>query len=216
MPKKRQAQQRKANDKEGNKYDKIFKENLQRFIPALLNKVLKIKVNRMENLPQAKVQTTKEVEADFVKIIYNEEYPDGCIVQIEFEAKDEKKTDAKMLQYAAIEHLKYGLPIDLRMIYLLRGRPRNIKGEVKFCDLVFRYPVYCTEEISFREFIYSDVPEEVILAVLANPENKKPSEIIRLILERLHKLRGNSKEFYKFINQLLHRSPFGKNHVHVA
>ena len=156
----------------------------------------------MENLPEVKIQTTKEVEPDFLKLIYNQKYPDGCVVQIEFEAKDEKKTDAKMLQYVAMNHLKYGLPVDLHLIYLLRGRPRNIKGEVRFGGLVFRYPVYCTDEISYREFIYSDVPEEVILAVLADPEDQKPAGIVRMILERLYQLRGNTREFYKFINQL--------------
>lgn len=202
MPKKRQPRKRFLPDQEGNKYDKIVKENLQKFIPALISKVLKIEVQRTENLPQVKIQTTKEVEPDSLKIIFNDQYPRGCLLQIEFEAKDEKNTDARMLQYVAIEYVKYRLPVEIHLIYLLQGRPKNIKGGIKFNNLTFRYPVYSLDEISFREFIYSEVPEEVILAILASPEDKTPTEVIRLILGRLVQLRGKDTELYKFINQL--------------
>ena len=41
-----------AKDQEGNKYDKIIKENLQSLVPALLRKVMNITELRLENLPQ--------------------------------------------------------------------------------------------------------------------------------------------------------------------
>ncbi len=67
MPKKRQPPQKKVNDKEGNKYDKIIKENLQSLIPALLKSVMNLTDIRLENLPQVKLQTTVE-RARFFKI----------------------------------------------------------------------------------------------------------------------------------------------------
>ena len=80
MPKK---PQKKAN-REGNKYDKILKENLENLIPAMLRAVIHVGPVRLENLPQVKLQSTIEREPDFVKKMYTGEYPDGCTLQIEF------------------------------------------------------------------------------------------------------------------------------------
>jgi len=115
---------------EGNKYDKIFKENLQALLPALIHKVLKINILRMENLPEIRVQTTKEAEPDFLKKVFTDEHPDGCILQIELEAKDERNIDAKALYYIAAEYLKFQVPIDLRMIPP-EGQAQAHQGRIK-------------------------------------------------------------------------------------
>ncbi|MEK7255643.1 MAG: hypothetical protein AAB316_12920, partial [Bacteroidota bacterium] len=187
---------------EGNKYDKIIKENLQALLPALIRKVLKTKVRRMENLPAIRVQTTKEAEPDFLKKVFTDEHPEGFILQIEMEAKDEKDADAKMLYYVAAEYLKFMLPVDLRMIYMLKGKPKNITGEVGFFGLKLTYPIYRLDEISYRTFISSRIPAEVVLSILADPEEKSGEEILQLILGRLVALRGKSRSLWKFINQL--------------
>jgi len=57
-------------------------------------------------------------------------------------------------------------------------------------------------EISYREFVYSDVPEEVVIGMLADPEELDGEQIVRLILDRLVTIRGNSSSLRKFINQL--------------
>lgn len=61
---------------------------------------------------------------------------------------------------------------------------------------------YCLDEISYREFVYSDIPEEVVIGILADPEGLDGEQLVRLILERLVKLRGKSSSLRKFINQL--------------
>ncbi|MEK7255516.1 MAG: hypothetical protein AAB316_12270 [Bacteroidota bacterium] len=200
--KRRKPTPRKPGDNEGNKFDKIVKENLRALTPALLDKVLKIHTARMENPPEVRVQTTEEIEPDFVKIIFNDEYPEGCLLCVEFEAKDEIGTDDTMLHYVAAQRKKYRLPVDLRMVWLLPGEPKNITGEDSFCGLKFTYPVYLLHEISFREFLFSDKPEEVVWSILCNPDGVNREEIIRLILERLVKLRGKSRSLNKFIKQL--------------
>lgn len=199
MPKKAK---KKTTSKEGNKYDKIIKENLQNLIPALQRQVIKLENARFENLPQVKLQTTIEREPDFLKIMFSDTYPDGCLFQVEFEGKDEKETGYRMLEYGAILVRKFKLPIEQHVIYLLEGEPVNLTGTVGFKNIYCRYHVHCLWKISYLNFIQSNDPEEVLLSILANPDGEPPGVIIRLILERLIQLRGNSLTTKKFIRQL--------------
>ncbi len=187
---------------EGNKYDKILKEGMEASAPALIRVVLKLQVNRLENLPEIRVQTTTEVEPDYAKLAFTDEFPNGVTLVLELEAKDEKGTDENMLYLVGAELKKFGKPVDLRLIYLLRGKPKHITGKVHFCGLHFEYPVYLIEDFSYREFLYSDKPEEVVLSILADRENLSGEEIVDLIVERLIALRGRKRVLNKFIKQL--------------
>lgn len=202
MAKRRASKKPSPASLEGNKFDKILKENLETLIPSLERNVFKIKVFESENLIQVKQQTTKEKEPDFLRKAKTNQYPEGCIQHVEFEAKDSKNTDARMLEYVASEHRKHKLPIDLRLVYLLEKPPINVTGKVAFGKLDFSYPVYVLYQTSYREFIDSKAPEDVILSVLANPDGDDKQDIVRLILARLLLLLGDSQELWKFINQL--------------
>ena len=202
MPKKRNTETTSNKGKEGNKYDKIFKENLESLIPALIRSVLKLGKIRLKNLPQVKLQTTIEREPDFLKIMYSDEYPDGCILQIEFEGKDEKETDYRMLEYGAILVRKLKLPIDQHLIFLPEKKPQQVSGSVKYKNIFCRYRVHCIGEISYQQFITAEAPEEVLLSMLASHDNEPPETVIRLIIERLIQLKGSSLATQKFIKQL--------------
>ncbi len=187
---------------EANKFDKIAKENFEAMIPTLFRIVFRMKVHRMENPPKIRIQTTREVEPDWMKIIFNDEYPEGCLFVLEFDTGDGKWTDARALNYTSVAHLEYRLPVDFRLVYFSQGKPKNISGKVAFCKLNFEYPVYCFEDYGYEPFINSEAPEDVIAAILANFEGKSPEEIIGIIMRRLVELKGNTKELWKFIHQL--------------
>ncbi len=130
MPTPRKQKPTKSKVNEGNKYDKIIKENLQSLIPALLRRVMRLVDIRLENLPQIKLQTTLEREPDFLKKMYSENYPGGCILQIEFEGRDEKETDYRILEYGAIIVRKFKLPVEQHLVYLLEGKPHTSAGSL--------------------------------------------------------------------------------------
>jgi hypothetical protein len=189
-------------DSEANKYDKILKENITSLIPVFINKILKMKLIRMENLPEIRVQSTIEAEPDFARRAFSDQYTKGFILQIDFETTDSPYVDSKILKHIALQHEKYKLPVDVNLIYLRKERPKYIKGNINFFGVDVKYPIFCLSEISFKEFIYSDIPEEVILSILADPEDKPIEEIVRMILERLVFLQNNTVPLRKFINQL--------------
>lgn len=198
---KRRSSRRIAN-KEGNKFDKIIKENLEALLPALARKVLGIHLHRMENLPQHKIQTTRELEPDFIKLAYTDRFPEGCVLHLEFQGQDRRNTDSRMLQYVAVEFHHFQLPVQLHVIHLPQRPPRHTTGTVKFEGLEFSYAVHFLGAMDYRTFLHSSIPEEVLLALLANPEPMKAIDIIAFILRRLLELTGDKDEIWKFINQL--------------
>ncbi len=202
MASKTSLKEKNPNKSDGNKFDKILKENLEAMVPVLFRKVLKIKIDRTENLPQIRNQITKESEPDFLKMAFSGEYPKGFLLQIDFESKDERATDARMLEYLGVAFRKYRLPVDLHLVYLPKGKPRYFTGKIKFFGLNYEYPIHVLSEIDYREFLSSDVPEDVLMAIFADPGGLSATEILRLIVEKLARLKGKSTELNKFINQL--------------
>ncbi len=199
-----QKKLKKTSEKEeGNKYDKIFKENLRELTPALLKVVLKMEGYRLEPLPQIKLQTTIEKEPDFLQIIFDKESPNGRLLHIEFEGQDEKITDWRMEEYAGIEGKVYQKKVEQHLIYLGEGRPKNIKGEIPHKFYTFRFKVHFISELSFKEFLYGETPHEVIFAILADPVGFSVEEVIIFILERLVQLTGKNIAIRKFIKQLI-------------
>ena len=186
---------------EGNKYDKIIKENLCELAPAILRKVLGLQDIRMKDLPQTRQQTTIEREPDFLKLVYDKTHPKGRIVQIEFEGKSEKHMNARLLEYLGIVYRKYLLPVEQHLVYIGSGKP-NINCKIEFGNLKYHFSVHYFSEIHYEQFLFSNQPEEVILSILASPGKETPAHIIRMILERLLHLRGDSRETLKFIRQL--------------
>ncbi len=189
------------NKQEGNQYDKIIKENILSLIPALLKRVLGIENYRLEDLPIIKLQTTIEREPDFLKLIYDKEFPKGRILQIEFERGNETYMEMRMLEYCSIIYRKFKKPVEQHLIFM-GSQPSTMKTKIEFLGLSYKYKCHNLCEISYKKFIDSKHPEEVILSILANKDDLQAEEIIRLILKKLVYLKGDSIATRKFIKQL--------------
>ncbi len=192
-----------ASKKEGNKYDKLIKENLPVLAPVLIEVLIGLKDYRLVALPQVKLQSTVEKEPDFMQKVLDARTPEGRILQIEFEGQDEEITDWRMQEYAGLEGKIYTLEIEQHLIYYGKGKPKNIKGRIKHTHYTYRYKVHYISSVSYRRFLYSEDPEVVVFAILAKPDGTSVQEIIRLIIERLIQLKGDEIALKKFIRQLL-------------
>ena len=69
-------------------------------------------------------------------------------------------------------------------------------------NLNFNFEIISFNSIPYEEFIDSDIPEEMILAILADFTNEKPEKIIKKLLEKIDGL--DKGTFYKqrIVNQL--------------
>ncbi|MEK7257745.1 MAG: hypothetical protein AAB316_23510, partial [Bacteroidota bacterium] len=170
---------------EGNKYDKVFQENMRELAPHLAEMLFGLDDYQFLPLPQVRMQTTREKAPDFLQIVKDKRTPKGRLFQIEFEGKDRKSMDWDMHDYAGMAGKIYRLEIEQHLIYYGKGKPKNIKGKLEHRLYTFLYLVHPIHEISFQEFLHKDKPQVVVFAILANPEGHGTEEIVRMILERL-------------------------------
>jgi predicted transposase/invertase (TIGR01784 family) len=199
--KKSSANKKESPKIESNQYDKIIKENLKPLLKPLLRRVLGLKFLKMKFLPVTKQQTTLEREPDFICLIYSQEYPNGIIIHIEFQTDGDPQMADRILEYVGIERRRYRLPVLPFVICIGEDRP-FISNEICENGLHFTFPVHYLCDEPYHDFIQSNNPEEVILAILANFEGKTPEEIISMILNRLYELRANSPLLNRFLIQL--------------
>lgn len=158
--------------------------------------------HEIKSLPDIKQQVTQEKEPDFLRLVINDEYPEGVVVQLEFETSDYPKMDKRMLDYIGILHKNTNKPVLQYVLFLGEGKA-EMNNQLNFGNLKFFFPVINIEDFHYSEFMNSTHPEEVILALLGNHEELTDDEILELILSRLVELKGDTIEIGKFTQQLI-------------
>ena len=187
--------------RQSNYIDKIIKENCLSLLPFICSRILQIPIDKMENFPEMKQQITREKEPDFLRMIYNSKYPKGAVFHLEFELKDSTKMLARMLEYIGILFKKTQKPVLQYVLYLGKGKAK-MRSKIRFEQLDYAFRVINIEDFSYLDFINSDVPEEVLLALLMKHDRVSDEELLTLIISRLFILRGKTSEMKKFLNQL--------------
>ncbi len=185
---------------EGNLYDKIFKENAESiFLPLIEqrigHKIVSFKPAKM------KVQTTLEREMDF---FYDIETLDGAefLLHLEFQTEDEPEMIYRKGEY-------HGIALNLRkkeikhiVIYLGTKTPTMLTQLPE--NQIYRgFDLVNIHAFNHKELLQSQVPDVIILAVLADYPHEKAESILRLILRQLKAVCTNRSELSKYIKQLI-------------
>jgi len=108
-----------AQKQEGNKFDKILKENFEVVLPPFLERYFGLNIVEFEKL-DTKLQTTIEKETDFIRIVTTAE-GERFILHIEFQAKNETDMIYRIKEYDGIIQRKYQLEIRHYVIFLGAG-----------------------------------------------------------------------------------------------
>ena len=181
-------------------YDKIFKENIIALLLPLTEKYLGIAIVAEEVLPE-KMQVTQEREADFLRKVTTKEQQE-LILHLEFQSTDSPIMDARMLEYYAIHHKKYSLPIKQFVLYIGRKDIRYMTGKVDTEAIAFRYQMIDIRKFKSAELLESNIPEEILLALLGNYERATGVEVIRKILAKLNEKVLDKSVLVRYLNQL--------------
>ncbi len=182
-----------------NNYDKIIKENLEAVLLPLIQKLLQIEPESMEEIPDD-LQVTLERKPDLLKKV-TVLTGDVFILHIEFQTIDDPLMHYRMLEYRALLMRKYMLPVRQVVLFLGKGTSA-MPDEMNAEDLHFRYTLKSIQEYHYATLLASEIPEEIILAILGNFDNEEPIEVVRKILERLQKLSANQPKLQRYIRQL--------------
>jgi hypothetical protein len=186
--------------KEGNAYDKILKENIEKIFRPLIEKRLGIKIGKSIPLKE-KMQTTVELEMDFFyEIVSLEGNP--FILHLEFESGNNLEMVYRVGEYHGMSLRRKKLPIRHIVVYLGNETP-TMRTQLKPEEVYTGFELLNVKTIDKDEFLSSQVPEVVLMAVLANYKPEETESILWQILNSLKKLVSNKKTLTKYVNQLM-------------
>jgi len=184
---------------EGNKYDKILKENFESVLRPLFERYLGIQIIEFEKL-DPKLQTTVETETDFMRIVGTEK-GERFILHIEFQSHNEKGMIYRVKEYDGIIQRKYQLEIRHFVIYL-GAKPMTMRTQLQEHEVFRGFDTLSIKDLNFDEFLASQIPEEIIFAILADFKGEQPEQVIRSIIEKLKRVSPDPAALKKYIAQL--------------
>jgi predicted transposase YdaD len=182
-----------------NDYDKIIKENIATVFLPLAAKYLGIRIVRSEELKD-KLQTTIEKETDFIRTVET----DGggrFILHLEFQSVDEEGMIYRMQEYYGLLRRKYRLPVKQFVIYLGQNTSR-MQTQLAPEEVFTGFTLQSLRDYYYESLLASDVPEEIILAILGDFRGKKPADVLKGILGKLKAISRDEITLRKYIRQL--------------
>ncbi len=107
----------------------------------------------------------------------------------------------RMQKYYAMIHSKYRLPIVQVVFYFGRGISK-MTNSYSYRKNSFHYELISIQEFSYRTFLESDKPEELIFTILADFEGKSKEEIVEKIFSKAKILLNETNLMGKFVDQI--------------
>ncbi len=186
--------------KEGNLYDKIFKENAEAIFLPLIERELGIQIKTFRPYV-AKLQTTLEREMDFFYEI--ETMDDECfLLHLEFQTEDELDMVYRNAEYHGIALNLRKMEIRHIVVYLGINKPTML-SQLPLKQVYKGFDLIDLHSFDHNELLQSQVPDVIILAVLADYAPEKAESILRLIMRQLKAVCQNPSELSKYIKQLV-------------
>ena len=186
--------------KEGNAFDKIMKEIVEKIFRPLIEQKLGVKI--VKSIPlKEKMQTTVEVEMDFFYEIITDT-GEHFILHIEFESGNNLEMIYRVGEYHGMSQRRTKLPIRHFVVYL-GLEPPTMRTSLKPEEVFTGFNLLNVRTLDTNKLLSSQIPEEVLMAVLANYPPDEAEIVLRKIVENLKKLVRNKRVLKKYINQLM-------------
>lgn len=186
-------------DQGAHRYDKILKENLERFILYFAENVLKLPIQHSQIL-DPKLQTTIEREPDVLRLV-KPQNGEPYILQIEFQTYDQKDMVYRMAEYKAILQRKYQLPVQQYVIYLGKGLSK-MSISLPPAQRINDFQLLHFSHFRYTDFLHAGEPEIIILAILSDFLGHDPEFVITQILEQLKSNTTSPEDLKKYLLQL--------------
>jgi predicted transposase YdaD len=180
-------------------YDKILKENFRTILLPVVAKLAGIEMLECTPLPD-EINMTINRNVDFLMEVLDMQH-NHFILHVEFQTESEADMVYRVGEYHGFLQKQYKLEIRHFVVYLGKGKTRmttTLPDAFQFKG----YQLIQLSQIPLEEFIESEIPEEIVLAILSKFPKAKLPAIIRLILQRLKKVCKNQIELEKFLHQL--------------
>ena len=191
---------KKTHNKEGNLYDKIFKENAEQLFLPLVEERLQIKIKSFQPLKE-KLQTTIEREMDFFYEVLTEK-EETFLLHLEFQTENDPEMIFRSAEYHGMAFRRKKLPIKHVLIFLGKGAI-TMRSQLTEVELFRGFEVVHIHKMNTATFLASQVPEVILLSILSDIPKGKIEAILRLIIQQLKQVCNNTNELSKYLKQLI-------------
>jgi predicted transposase/invertase (TIGR01784 family) len=184
--------------READRYDKIFKENLDAVTLGLVENIIGLDVKDSEKLTADLPKTLERKPDQLLKITDSKE--NVYLLHLEFQLADDMEMAARMLEYWILLYRKYKNSIRQYVIYLGENPPQMPQTLTK--DRVqFSFSLIDISQVDYRLFLQSGRAEEVVFAVLGKVE-EAPQIAAEAILQRLIETSESELALDKYVEQI--------------
>jgi len=184
---------------ESNRYDKIFKENLESVTMALVEKVLRIAVAHYEKMPLELQRTLERKPDQLLKI--TDKQNNTFLLHLEFQLADEAGMADRMLEYRGILQRKFSLPVEQYVLFLSDTVPL-MATRIEQKNLSFAFELVRLAQVDYRLFLSSDRGSEIVFVVLGDFGSIQPEQAASHIIERLEQTSLDKPELLRRLQQL--------------
>lgn len=182
-----------------NEYDKIIKENIEPLILSLTNQLFGFQAQKFEEIPDD-LHVTIERKPDLLKKVISKDHQ-SFILHLEFQVANERDMVYRMLEYHALLLRKYKIPVRQYVIFMGEGIP-NMVTHFNSQNLDYFFELKNLKDYDYENLLQSNIPEEVILAVLSSHKNQKPEEIVSKILQKIFQIVPDKIKLQRYLKQL--------------
>jgi predicted transposase/invertase (TIGR01784 family) len=110
---------------QGNRYDKILKENMESALPVIIKDVLDLDISDSEEIPDD-LQQTNERKPDVLKKV-RDQHNNTFVLHIEWQSQNEKDMVYRMAEYAVMPQRKYRIPVKQYVLFIGKGALRCLR-----------------------------------------------------------------------------------------
>jgi hypothetical protein len=183
-----------------NQYDLIIKEIMDAIYMALSKKFIDDNYWKAEELG-TDIQRTREKKTDFLRKIMYSDPANNFILHAEAQSKDDPKMIYRMMEYHGMLVRKYNMRVVQLVFFFGKGKSK-MKNSYHDGRNTFSFELISIQEFSCKTFLKSDKPEELLLAILADFEDKTKEEIAELIFSKAKVIINETNEMGKFVNHV--------------
>lgn len=168
-------------------------------LPGIFKHIINIEITAQEEIPDD-IQHTKERKPDFLKKITDQQGK-VWILHIEYQVSQDANMVYRMAEYCIMLKRKYRLGIKQYVIYLGMAKA-GMKTSIQSTYLTYSYKLLTLSAIDYRIFLQSTIPEEKILAVLADFGEKPPDQVMEEIINAIQRHVLSELDLGRYLNQI--------------
>jgi len=182
------------------KKDIISKHIIKRLIEDISKYLFKLKLDSLEVL-ETQFQRVEERRADIVVKV--KEGSRQYLLHIEIQNSNEKAMATRMLRYRTDISLQWpGDEIEQYLIYIGKNK-LTMKDGIQSNGLAYQYHLINMHDIDCENFLYSDKPDSLIIAILCDFKGRDAREVIHYIISELKRYyKDNEKGFRDSVSML--------------